>query len=422
MLAASALVSNKIQARAMGSCSANDKVSVALIGCRSMGWSNLLDFLQHKNVECLALCDVCDDILTAKKQELKNNFQQTPKTYKDYRFVLDRKDIDIIIIGTPDHWHCLQFVDACSAGKSVYVEKPIANSIAECKAMEYAANRYNTVVQVGQQQRSSDHWQKMVEYLHSGKLGKVGLVDVWGNFNYGAINNQVDNTSVPIGVDFDMWLGPTPKVPFNPNKFHGAWRMFWNYGGGLLTDWGVHLLDMALWGMKVNSMPNQVVGIGGNYLYPQGMHETFDTLNVLYQFDNFTINWSNSTVEKGLGERHYGVLFRGTNGILVADRDNWEVIPSGNIIPPFTMHADYKDHFNHVTNFLTCVDTKNRATACPITIGSLCAKYAQIGNISARMGGVPLVYDDLSMSFNNKKAKKYIKPKYHNSWEFPKIK
>lgn len=423
LLTAGAFLPHTGSSSVLNSLSANDKVNVALVGCKGMGWANLSDFLRYKNVNCVALCDVNQNILDSRSKELLDKHNQKVTQYKDYREILDRKDVDVVIIGTPDHWHCLQFVDSCSAGKSVYVEKPIANSIAECDAMVYAANRYDTVVQVGQQQRSSKHWQEMIQYIRDGNLGKIGQVDVWANFNYAAIATPVANSEVPEGLDFETWIGPAQKVPYNSTRYNGLWRVYWDYGGGLLTDWGVHLLDMALWGMNVTGMPKQAVAIGGNYYYPQGGHETYDSLKVAYQFDDFLISWSNCAgIEKGLGGRNYGVMFKGTNGTLVADRNNWEVIPEGDKLAVKTVQADYKDHFDHVGDFLTAVDTKNRKTACPIEIGSLCAKYAHIGNISARLGGVPLTYNDSSMSFNHKAANKLIKPTYRNGWVFPKIK
>jgi len=143
-------------------------------------------------------------------------------------------------------------------------------------------------------------------------------------------------------------------------------------------------------------------------------------LNVTYQFDNFVINWSNNAgIETGLGGRNYGVMFRGTNGSLVADRNNWEIIPEGSKLSYRKSEADNKDHEDHVTNLLLCADTKNRKTACPIETGSLSAKYAHLGNISARMGGVPLIYHDQLRQFDNKAANKYLQPTYHHSWKFP---
>ncbi len=379
----SMLGDNKLFAHPVG---ANDKVRVGLIGCRNMGWSDLSDFLIHPEVDCVALCDIDKQVLDGRAGDIKKLRNTTPELYGDYRKLLDRKDIDAVIIGTPDHWHCLQTVDACAAGKDVYVEKPIANSIAECDAMVAAVKKYNRVVQVGQQQRSGNHWHEMKRYIDSGKLGKIARVEVWANFNYGALSLPVPDSPVPAGVDFDMWLGPAPKRTFNKERFHGSWRMFWDYGGGLLTDWGVHLLDMALWGMNVKGMPKRVIGAGGKFAYPQNSPETFDTLSVVYEYDDFLIQWSNVA---------------GTAEAI-------------NSLPNF------QDHKDHVANFLSCMKSRNFDTACTIDNGSLCAKYAHLGNISARVGA-SLVYDDLKKTFNNKEADKLIKPTYRNPWKFPQL-
>ena len=399
--------------------SANDKIRVALIGCGNMGWVNLSDFLIHPEVECIALCDIDKNILDSRAEEVIKLRNKKPDLYNDYRKVLERKDIDAVIIGTPDHWHCLQMTDACVAGKDLYVEKPIANSIAECDAMVATAKRYNRVVQVGQQQRSGSHWYEMKQYLDSGKLGKIAKVDVWANFNYGALGLPVPDSAVPEGVDFDRWLGPAPKRTFNKARFHGSWRMFWDYGGGLLTDWGVHLLDMALWGMNVKGMPNKVISAGGRFAFPENTPETFDTLSVVYVFDNFLIQWNNvAGTETGPYGRNYGLAFKGTNGTLVANREGWEVIPEGNKVEAVQFIPDLTDHKKHVANFLTCMKNRDFNTACPIDNGSLCAKYAHLGNISARVGAC-LTYDDSKKTFNHKEADKLIKPEYRSPWKFP---
>ena len=414
----SLLNENNVFARTVG---ANDKINVALIGCKNMGWADLSDFLLHPEVDCVALCDIDRNILGEKASELEKLRDKKASLYSDYRKLLDRKDIDAVIIGTPDHWHCLQMVDACAAGKDVYVEKPIANSIAECDAMVAAAKKYNRVVQVGQQQRSGNHWHEMKRYIDSGKLGKIARVNVWANFNYATILSPVPDGSVPAGVDFETWLGPAPKRTFNEKRFHGLWRMFWDYGGGLMTDWGVHLMDMALWGMNVKGMPNRVISSGGNFAYPDNYAETFDTLSVIYEFDDFLIQWSNiAGTETGPYGRNYGVEFKGTNGTLVANRESWEVYPEQNKIEAIKSMPNYQDHKDHVTNFLNCMKSREMNTACTIDNGSLCAKYAHLGNISARVKSA-LIYDDVKRTFNNAEADKLVKPAYRKPWKFPEL-
>ncbi len=167
--------------------SANETVNVALIGCRSMGWTNLTSFLTHENVRCIALCDVDSNILNDRAAELEKDTGIKPSLYSDYRKLLENKEIDVVIIGTPDHWHCLQMVEACAAGKDVYVEKPIANSIEECNLMVAAKNRYDSIVQVGQWQRSDPHWISALDYLNSGGKDQnrqnLGLCELWPQFS-----------------------------------------------------------------------------------------------------------------------------------------------------------------------------------------------------------------------------------------------
>ncbi|MBR4857264.1 MAG: Gfo/Idh/MocA family oxidoreductase, partial [Bacteroidaceae bacterium] len=226
---------------------ANDKIRVGLIGCNGMGFSNLTSFLRNSEVECIALADIDQGVLDRRAAEVEKIQGKKPKgLYKDWRHLIDNKDVDVVIVGTPDHWHCLQMVAACEAGKDVYCEKPLGNSIEECNIMIRAAEKYNSVVQVGQWQRSDPHWQDAMNFLHSGQIGKVRTVRVFSYQGWCPSIPVKPDGSVPPGVDYDMWLGPAPKRPFNPNRFHFTFRWFWDYAGGLMTDWGVHLLDYAL--------------------------------------------------------------------------------------------------------------------------------------------------------------------------------
>ncbi len=233
----------------------SDKINAALIGCRGRGFGALKNALEYDDVNCVALCDVDQNILNERAKNIEDDYGFKPKLYKDFRKMLEQKDIDVVFIGTPDHWHCLNMVYACQAGKDVYVEKPMANSIEECNIMVKASHYYNRVVQVGQQQRSNFTFLATMKRIKEGKIGKLRKVDIWANFNYGIGPKPQPDGPVPEGVDYDLWLGPAPKRPFNPNRFHGTWRMFWDYGGGLMTDWGVHLIDMALWAKDIVEAP-----------------------------------------------------------------------------------------------------------------------------------------------------------------------
>ncbi|HMR19437.1 MAG TPA: Gfo/Idh/MocA family oxidoreductase, partial [Sphingobacterium sp.] len=194
-------------------------IKVGLIGVKGMGWSNLTALLKQPNVQCTALCDVDERILDQRIAELQKR-QIEVKRIIDYKELLAGDLVDAVIIGTPDHWHCLQMVDAVRAGKHVYVEKPIGNSIRECETMVAAALKYNAIVQVGQWQRSQQHFRDAIDFVHSGKLGKIRLVKAWAYQGWMKSIPIKPDEPVPTGVHYDRWLGPAKKRPFNPNRFH----------------------------------------------------------------------------------------------------------------------------------------------------------------------------------------------------------
>jgi predicted dehydrogenase len=404
----------------------SDKVVLALIGARNMGWGDLSDLLKQPNVECKTLCDVDDAVLEQKAKGLVDEGHPKPLLERDYRKVLEDKDIDAVVIGTPDHWHCLITVEACEAGKHVYVEKPLANSIAEINVMLDAARKYRRLVQVGQQQRSGDHWKSAIEFVRSGKLGTIRQVKFWANFNYGAGNMPVPDGEPPEGVDYERWLGPAPERPFNQNRFHGSWRMFRDYGGGLMTDWGVHLIDMGLWAMNVKTGPKSVSSMGGNFANRDRALEMPDTLTVLYEMDGFNMIWEhNGGIQLGPYDQLYGVKFIGTNGTLVADRERWKVLPEWEegayrMEAPEEQPSDNKSHLNHCANFIHAIRT-GEALAAEIGIGHLSALYAHLGNIS-HWADQRIIYDEETRRItNSEKADSLITPAYRSPWVFPSV-
>ena len=405
---------------------ASDKIVLALIGARNMGWGDLRDLLKQPNVECKTLCDVDDTVLGQKAKELVDKGQRKPLLEKDYRKVLEDKDLDAVIIGTPDHWHCLPTVEACAAGKHVYVEKPLANSIGEINVMMDAARKYKRLVQVGQQQRSGDHWKSAIKFVQSGKLGTIRQVKFWANFNYGAGNMPVPDDEPPAEVDYDRWLGPAPKRPFNRNRFHGSWRMFRDYGGGLMSDWGVHLIDMGLWAMNVKTGPKSVSSMGGNFANRDRALEMPDTLTVLYEMDGFNMIWEhNGGVQQGPYEQLYGVKFIGTNGTLIANRERWKVLPewgeeATRMEAPEDHSSDMKSHINHCANFINAIRT-GEPLAAEISVGHLSALYAHLGNIS-HWADERIIYDEKTRRItNSEKADSMITPVYRSPWVFPKV-
>ncbi len=210
--------------RARNIIGANDKIRVGVIGCKGMGWSDTKSFLKIPQVDIVALCDVDSNVLMERNSDLEKIFGKKATTYGDYRKLLDNKDIDAVIIGTPDHWHALPMIHACEMGKDVYVEKPLGRTIEECNAMLAASKKYNRVVQVGQWQRSDAHWQDAIDFVKSGKLGKIRTVKTWAYQGWMKNTPKKPNSTPPTGVDYDMWLGPAPKHAFNENRFHFNFR------------------------------------------------------------------------------------------------------------------------------------------------------------------------------------------------------
>ncbi|MEJ7588881.1 MAG: Gfo/Idh/MocA family oxidoreductase [Ferruginibacter sp.] len=403
----------------------NEKIRIALIGCKSMGFGDLENALKQPGVECAALCDIDDEILNNRSRDVQNIQGRAPALYKDFRKLIDNKDIDAVIIGTPDHWHCLPFLYACEAGKDIYVEKPLANSIMECEVMEHAARKYKRVVQVGQQQRSGAHWIQAMDFIKAGKIGQLRKVNIWANFNYGIGRPVVPDSAVPPGVDFDTWLGPAPARSFNSSRFHSSWRMFWDYGGGLMTDWGVHLIDIALWAKDITELPEIITATGGNFAFPGHAHETFDTMNVSYQLKDYLINWEHTAgTQNGPYGRPYGLAFAGNDATMVIDRDGWELFPEydneskKHKVPLMEKQKGIGSHDLHMKNFLDCIKSR-KDPACTIENGSLVARYAHAANIALRTNS-QLTWNSTQKNFgNNASANALITPQYRKPWVLP---
>jgi len=413
-------------AQVFGQKAPSNKLKAGLIGCNGMGWSDLNAFLDNPEVECVAICDIDDQPLNKRMADVeKKTGKKPPHQYKDWRKLIENKDIDVVIIGTPDHWHCLQMVTACEAGKDVYCEKPIGNSIEECNLMVKAAQRYNRVVQIGQWQRSDPHWQDAVAYVQSGNLGKIRTVRVFSYQGWCPSIPVKPDEPTPPGVDYDMWLGPASKRPFNRNRFHFTFRWFWDYAGGLMTDWGVHLLDYALYAMNVQA-PQAVMASGGKFGYPDDACETPDLLQTIYTFDGFTVLWDHAIgIDDGYYGRNHGLGFVGENGTLVLDRNGWEVIPEkvNNVARmeavPFNKSYGGGGLKLHVKNHLECIKNRDRNTNASAEIGAHIAKFSQLGNIAYRTGK-KLVWNGTKFT-NDKEANNFLTPNYRAPWKLPKV-
>ncbi|HEV3163853.1 MAG TPA: Gfo/Idh/MocA family oxidoreductase [Isosphaeraceae bacterium] len=369
---------------------ANEKLVVALIGCGGMGGYDVEDFMRAPEVELAALCDVDESHLNERADKVEKKSGKRPKLTKEYREILDNKDIDAVIIGTPDHWHAIPFVAACMAGKDVYCEKPISHNILEGRAMVNAARRYKRVSQIGTQQRSGEHFQKAVKLVQDGKLGRVSLTKTWNfdNESPSGLGKPADEEQAPQGVDYDRWLGPAPSRKFNPVRFHGTFRWFYDYAAGMIGDWNVHLQDIIHWGMNVTS-PKSVHAAGGKYTLDDN-RDTPDTMVVTYEFEGpqgpfiqvYEMRKGNG---HGIGGNPgHGMQFHGTDATLYVDRDGFQVIPEGERTAAIKSGGS-DQHWPHVQNFLSCVKSRERCI-CDIETGHTSTVVCHLGNISYKLG------------------------------------
>ena len=291
--------------------------------------------------------------------------------------------------------------------------------------MVKAARKYNRIVQVGQWQRSDPHWDEAAAFLKAGKIGRIRTVKVWAYQDGKPTLPVKPDCDPPAGVDYDMWLGPAPKRPFNPYRFHYNFRFFWDYAGGLMSDWGVHLLDYALEGMNTG-LPPRVLSSGGKFAYPDDAMETPDTLMAIYAYDDFNIVWDHACgINHGLYNRKEGLAFYGEDGTMVLDRAGWEVIPVvANNAPrmeavPFKK-GEGKGLYNHVGNMLSCVKSRELPHA-DVAIGARVAKMAHLANIACRVKR-EVRWDDTNHLFvGDKEATALSKAYYRAPWELPKI-
>lgn len=409
----------------------SDQVNLAVIGAKGMGWSNMRSHLKMSEVNCIGIADVDKSVLDQRMKDVSDLRGKAPKGYEDYRKMLDDKDIDAVVIGSPDHWHCLMMADAVDAGKHVYVEKPLANTIQECQLMQALAKKHGKVVQVGQWQRSGTHYEKAIEYVQSGKLGQIRLVKVWAYQGWMKPVPVLPDGPVPAGVNYDLWLGPAPKRPFNPNRFHFNFRWFWDYAGGLMTDWGVHEIDIALYAMKA-SAPKSVMASGGKFAYPDDASETPDTLQAVFEYENFNMLWEHATgIDGGNYGKTEGIAFIGNNGTLVLNRGGWEIIPETytedglkkykmESLPYQGRQDDYLDL--HTRNFIDAVRKNDPSVLkCGVDTGSVAAINAQMGNISLKTGR-KVYWDAAANEFkNDKQANELMKASYQNGYKLPKL-
>jgi len=408
---------------------ANDRIRVAFIGMGRMGTDSMETALKLPNVEVPVLCDVYQPNLEKAVAVSGRGPDGTPdarpkaKGITDFREILHDKSIDAVNISTPDHWHAYMTVEACKNGKDVYVEKPICVVVEEGRKMVQAARKYDRVVQVGTWQRSGEHFQKAAEMVSSGQLGKVTFVRTW---NYGhqkaeGIGNPPDS-SPPPDLDWNMWLGPAPQREFNKNRFgvdphqYSFFRYFWDYAGGMMTDWGIHLLDIVQ--MAFHEIePTTIASLGGKF-YLQDNRETPDTLQVTYEYPNGMIaTYENrETNAQSMFNHGYGILFHGTEGTLFVDRAGYQLIPEkGSSLEAAEAHRSNDSLLEHWQNFLDCVKTRKRPVS-DIEIGHRSTTTALLGNVSLR-SKLRIDWDEQHETTQQPEARPLLKREYREPWK-----
>src|SRR5262245_24573803 len=272
---------------------ASERFVLGLIGCGGRG-QDLMEYFAKQGAEFSVVCDPDE----SRMQQARAVTQGNAETVKDFRKLLEFKEIDAVVVATPDHWHALPTILACDAGKDVYVEKPLAYSVREGRAMVEAAQHTRRIVQIGTQQRAGEHYRRAIEFVRQGGLGKITRARVWNVWNntlgsgggrWGEIGNPPDSEPPP-GVDYDLWLGPAPKRPFNPNRFHWNYVYYWDYAGGMITGWGVHHIDIVHWALGQDA-PLAVGASGGKFVLTDS-RETPDTLDAFFDYPGFTLQAS----------------------------------------------------------------------------------------------------------------------------------
>lgn len=400
--------------------SPNERIRLAIMGVRGQGRSLTNRFASLAGVEIAYLCDVDEKVFESAAKIVEEKNAKRPQLVGDIRRVLDDKSVDGVIVATPDHWHAPATIMACDAGKDVYVEKPASHNVREGRLMVQAARRNKRIVQVGTQARSRPSTRSAIEYVRSGKIGKVLMAKAWNIQLRENIGRKQDGP-VPAGVDYDTWLGPAPWLPFNENRFHYRWHWHWIFGTGDIGNDGVHQMDIARWALGVD-YPESVSG-SGRKLFFDDDQQTPDTMSIQFDYKDrsllFEMRIWNPYPMEGIDN---GVAVYGTQGYVHIGR--WEegrragfrvFDEKGRIA-----HAEDVDTpDSHPQNFIECMRNRQSCNA-DIEIGHISALHCHLGNIVARTGR-SLKFDPKTETIaGDAAASRYLGREYRKHWSTPK--
>ncbi len=429
-LAAGALVGPRL--RGAGAESPNEKIALALVGAGGRGSALAMNLAEVPKVAFKYVCDPNEQQGGGLLRELEKRQGKAPHRLKDFRRALEDKEVDGVVLATPEHWHALATIWACQAGKDVYVEKNPSLTIWEGRKMIEAARKYNRVVQVGFQNRSGPYAASAREYLKSGKLGQVVLVKVFNFLSGGPWKPQPD-APAPATLDWDLWLGPAPEVPYTPSRAHG-WGDYWDYEGGVLAGDGSHQLDLTRMALGDPPHPRSVTCVGGRLAYPD-QRETPDIQTISYDFGTFVMTCENGTfmpyMKKFPNEVRYGakwpnwpqsscrVEIYGTKQMMYLGRHGcgWQVLEDdGKVV------AQDKGYFPdkwHQPNFIECMRSRKRPNA-DIEQSHYSACLVHLANAAYRSGARELAFDAATESFpKHDVANKLLKPAYRKAYRVP---
>lgn len=408
---------------------ANQRINVGVVGVRGRGRDHIAEFVKLPNARVDAVCDI-DDAQNERAIAFATKQQQglPPRSYRDLRKLLEDKDIDAISIATCNHWHALATIWACQAGKDVFVEKPASHNIFEGRKMVEAARKYKRIVQTGMQSRSIEHKKQAIQLLRDGAIGKVYMAKGLCYKRRKSIGKQADGP-VPAGVDYDLWLGPAPMRPFNPNRFHYNWHWFWDTGNGDIGNQGVHEMDVARWGLGKDTLPGNVYSGGGKFVYdddqetPNTQLATFDYGDCELVFEVrglITGTEGNITAE---GTHYIGNLFFGSDGYMSVDSGGFGIyLGEDRKLAREVKHVEPRiwDTYPLVANFIKAVETrKYQDLTCDIVEGHLSAALCHMANASYRTKR-KLTFDPATEQFqDDPEANACITRKYRPPYVVP---
>jgi predicted dehydrogenase len=357
----------------------NERLVLAVMGVNGRGRDLLRDFSAFEDVEIATICDPDDNVVPAALRAVNARQSRPPRHERDIRRVLEDRNINALVVAAPDHWHALATIWACQAGKHVYVEKPASHNLVEGRRMVEAARRHDRIVQLGTQRRSDAHFRSAAELVRAGRLGKVPFARTWIAGHRPAIGHVAD-ANPPHGVDYDLWLGPAPRRPFNANRFHYKWHWNWDYGTGELGNNGIHALDMVRMLLNLD-VPHRISAGGGKYFYDDDQ-ETPDTHIATFDFSQCCVIWEHRIWSRtGLAGQEWGVALYGERGTLLFDNRGWHVedgIEAADAASTGIQRA-------HLRNFLDCIKNGRRPNA-DIEEGHKSTSLCHLGNIALRVG------------------------------------